>query len=97
MYEELGRYQWNAGDLNGAIDSMERALGIMPAEPSRSRARVQASLAQHLMIDGRFTESAEIASEALATAAAAEAAGEDTLRGARPRHLHAGRGRRLPR
>ena len=58
MHEELGRYLWNAGDLNGAIDSMERALGIMPSEPSCSRAHVLASLAQHLMIDGRFTESA---------------------------------------
>ena len=79
MHEELGRYQWNAGDLNGAIDSMERALGIMPSEPSRSRAHVLASLAQHLMIDGRFVESAKIAAEALVVADAASAAGEDTL------------------
>ncbi len=79
MHEELGRYLWNAGDLNGAVDSMERALGIMPSEPSRSRAHVLASLAQHLMIDGRFTESARIAAEALTAAEAAAAAGEDTL------------------
>ena len=79
MYAEMGRDQWNAGDLDGAIESMERALGIMPAQPSRSRAQVQASLAQHLMIDGRFTESARIATEALETAVQASAAGEDTL------------------
>ena len=36
MHEELGRYLWNAGDLEGAIDIMERGLGIMPPEPSRS-------------------------------------------------------------
>ena len=79
MHEELGRYQWHAGDLHGAIDTMERALGILPAEPSRSRAWVQASLAQHLMIDGRFKESMEIARQALTMAEAAAASGEDTL------------------
>jgi DNA-binding CsgD family transcriptional regulator/tetratricopeptide (TPR) repeat protein len=79
MHEELGRYQWHAGDLHGAFDTMERALGILPAEPSRSRAWVQASLAQHLMIDGRFKESMEIARQALTTADAAAASGEDTL------------------
>ena len=79
MHEELGRYQWHAGDLPGAIDNMERALGIMPPAPSRSRAWVQASLAQHLMIDGRFSESQAIALQSLATAEAASRAGEDTL------------------
>ncbi|MFO7532866.1 MAG: AAA family ATPase [Candidatus Limnocylindrales bacterium] len=79
MHEELGRYQWHAGDLHGAIDNMERALGIMPTEPSRRRAWVQASLAQHLMIDGRFKESMDIARQALVTADAAAAGGEDTL------------------
>ncbi len=79
MHEELGRFEWHAGDTIGAIDNMERALGIMPPEPSRSRARVQASLAQHLMIEGRFAESTRIAEQALATAEAAAAAGEDTL------------------
>jgi DNA-binding CsgD family transcriptional regulator len=58
---------------------MERALGVIPPEPSRSRARVLASLAQHLMIDGRFDESAAIVADALAVARTAEAAGEDTL------------------
>jgi len=52
MYAELGRYQWAAGELDGALDSMERALGIMPDTPSRIRARALAGLAQHLMIGG---------------------------------------------
>ena len=77
MHEELGRYQWNAGDLESAIASMERALGIMPTEPSRARARVLASLAQHLMIDGRFTDSMGYADEALIMAASVGARGED--------------------
>ena len=79
MYEELGRYQWNAGDLGGAIESMERALGVIPPAPSASRARVLASLAQHLMIDGRFDESIDIVNQALEMADAAAKAGEDVL------------------
>jgi DNA-binding CsgD family transcriptional regulator/tetratricopeptide (TPR) repeat protein len=78
MYAELGWYQWAGGELDGALESMERALGIMPDQPSRIRARAQASLAQHLMIAGRFAESATIAEAARATARAA-AADEDTL------------------
>ncbi|MEX1345117.1 MAG: AAA family ATPase [Candidatus Limnocylindrales bacterium] len=79
MYEELGRYQWNAGDLSGAIESMERALGVIPAAPSRSRALALASLAQHLMIDGRYDESIAIVNEALEVLDAAERAGADVL------------------
>ena len=79
MHEELGRYQWHAGDVKAAIDSMERALGIMPPEPSRSRAWVQASLAQHLMIDGRFIDSLDIARQSLVLSDGATMAGEDTL------------------
>ena len=33
MYADLGRYQWAGGELEGAIESMERALGIMPDQP----------------------------------------------------------------
>lgn len=79
MYAELGRYQWAGGELDGAVDSMERALGIMPERASRIRARAQAALAQHLMIAGRFEESATIASAALETAAEAAAQDEETL------------------
>ena len=79
MYADLGRYQWGAGELDGALDSMERALGIMPAAPSRIRARALGGLAQHLMISGRFKESAEIAEQARAIASAASAPDEDAL------------------
>lgn len=79
MYAELGHYQWSGGELDGALDSMERALGIMPDQPSRIRARAQAALAQHLMIAGRFSESAGIAEAARATAVAAAALDEDAL------------------
>lgn len=79
MYDELGRYQWAAGELDGAIDSMRRALGIMPDGPSRIRARALASLAQHLMLDGQFDESAQLARKAREAAIAAAVLHEDTL------------------
>ncbi|MGD8485492.1 MAG: LuxR C-terminal-related transcriptional regulator [Chloroflexota bacterium] len=79
MYADLGRYQWAAGELEGALDSMDRALGIMPASPSRMRARALAALAQHLMIAGRFEESAQYAEQARTTAMAASAPDEDAI------------------
>ncbi len=79
MYTELGRYQWAGGELDGALDSMERALGIMPAIPSRIRARALGGLAQHLMIAGRFAESATYAEQARTTATAASAPDENAL------------------
>ncbi len=79
MYADLGRFQWAGGELDGALASMERALGIMPGQPSRIRARAQASLAQHLMIAGRFTESATVARAAIDTATAAADQDEETL------------------
>lgn len=77
MYTDLGRYQWAGGDVDGALDSMERALGIMPAAPSRIRARALAGLAQHQMIAGHFRESATNAEQARQTATAATAADDD--------------------
>ena len=79
MYADLGRFQWAGGELDGALASMERALGIMPAQPSRIRARAQASLAQHLMIAGRFAESATVARAASETAVMAAGQDEETL------------------
>jgi len=79
MYADMGHYQWAGGELDGALESKERALGIMPEEASRIRARAQASLAQHLMIVGQFERSATIAQAARDTAEAAAAQDEDTL------------------
>src|SRR5439155_9659655 len=52
----------------GGVESMEHALTVMPNEPSRPRALALASLAQHLMIDGRFDESSHLAQEARSVA-----------------------------
>ena len=43
---------------------MEHALAILPPGPSQPRARALATLAQHLMLDGRFAESATLAEQA---------------------------------
>jgi DNA-binding CsgD family transcriptional regulator/tetratricopeptide (TPR) repeat protein len=79
MYAELGRYQWAGGELDGALDSMTRALGIMPDAPSRIRARALASLAQHLMLGGRFDESSGYARQAQSVAVAAADLDENAL------------------
>ena len=79
MIADLGRYQWHAGELDGAIESMERALGVIPDAASRIRARAMAALAQHLMIAGRFKESADYAERARATAKAADAPEERAI------------------
>ncbi len=79
MIADLGRYQWHAGELSGAIESMERALGVIPDTPSRIRARALAALAQHLMIAGRFKESSEYAELARTIAKAADAPDERSI------------------
>ncbi|MDP8905818.1 MAG: LuxR C-terminal-related transcriptional regulator [Chloroflexota bacterium] len=72
LFERLGRYQRAAGDPLAARRSLERAIALIPAEPSALRARALASLGQHLMIDGDFERSAEIAERARSAARAAQ-------------------------
>ena len=82
LHEELGRMLWASGDLAGGIAAMEHALATLPPGPSQLRARALATLAQHLMLDGRFAESATLAEQARDIA---EAVGP----GARPELAHA--------
>lgn len=74
LREELGRALRASGDLVGGIDVTERALDLVPAPDSQVRARALCSLAQYLMVDGRFAESANLAREAVHLADAARAA-----------------------
>ena len=63
----------------GALDSMERALGIMP-RCAQSHPRLGAgTLAQHLMIVGRFEEVRSSPDRHAVTAVAAAKRGEDAL------------------
>jgi DNA-binding CsgD family transcriptional regulator/tetratricopeptide (TPR) repeat protein len=71
LYERLGRYRWASGDLAPAIEAFEQAVNLVPDEPIPERARSLGALAQHLMLDGRFHESARLAERASEVARAA--------------------------
>ena len=79
LLELLGQYRRGGGDSDGAQEALERAVELAPPEAAAVRAQALASLAQHLMIDGRFADSAELAEEARTTARTAGAAGSAAL------------------
>src|SRR4051812_5788737 len=88
MNVDLGRFRWSSGDLEGGLTAMEHALSLLPPEPTVARAHALATLAQHLMIDGRFDQSVKLANEA--RAAATEAAEDEEQRhAARAEYGHA--------
>ncbi len=68
LYERLARYRWAAGELDAGLASFQTAVELAPPSPSADLARVQAALAQALMLDGRYTESAAYARRAVETA-----------------------------
>ncbi len=76
LSEELGRYRRSSGDSVGSRAAIERALELAGSAPAATKARVLASLAQDLMLDGHFEESAARAEEARKEA---RSAGEDGL------------------
>jgi DNA-binding CsgD family transcriptional regulator/tetratricopeptide (TPR) repeat protein len=64
LYERLGRYRWASGELVPAIEAFRTAVNLVPDEPTRERAHALGALAQYLMLDGRFRESAALAERA---------------------------------
>jgi DNA-binding CsgD family transcriptional regulator/tetratricopeptide (TPR) repeat protein len=70
LSERLGAYRRQSGDTLGAQAALEQALQLIPPDPTAARARALASHAQHLMLEGRFEESAVLAEEARRVAAA---------------------------
>jgi DNA-binding CsgD family transcriptional regulator/tetratricopeptide (TPR) repeat protein len=64
----LGRYRWASGDLVPAVSAFESAVELVPDEAIPERAQALGALAQHLMLDGRFQESASLAERAAAIA-----------------------------
>ncbi|HWH36637.1 MAG TPA: AAA family ATPase [Candidatus Limnocylindrales bacterium] len=72
LSERLGRYRRASGDPQAAQRALEQAavLGCSPDQGGVARARALASLAQHLMLGGQFADSARLAEEACAVAAA---------------------------
>ena len=65
LFERLGRYRRAAGDPPGALAAHQRAVDLVPREPSRERAFVLAALAQVQMLDGMFSEAERSGQEAL--------------------------------
>jgi DNA-binding CsgD family transcriptional regulator/tetratricopeptide (TPR) repeat protein len=76
MSEQLGRYRRDGGDPVGARQAFDTAVELVPPQPTGTRARALASLAQDLMLEGRFEQSAKHAREARHTA---QAVGDEAL------------------
>ncbi|HXQ95950.1 MAG TPA: LuxR C-terminal-related transcriptional regulator, partial [Candidatus Acidoferrales bacterium] len=68
LYERLGRYRWAAGEIDAALSAFAAGAQCVPPGPSLERARVLGALAQALMLEGRFEESARWARDAIAAA-----------------------------
>jgi DNA-binding CsgD family transcriptional regulator len=77
LLERLGRYYWEAGDLNAAVDATEQAVALLPdGPPSGVRARVLAALATRRMLLGEFGSALPIAQRAVGEAEQAGAVAE---------------------
>jgi class 3 adenylate cyclase/tetratricopeptide (TPR) repeat protein len=77
LLERLGRYRFDANDLDAAIDATERALALLPdGPPSALRARVLAALATGRMLLGDFGGALPVAERAVAEAQQAGAVAE---------------------
>jgi hypothetical protein len=77
LLERMGRYRFEAGDLNAAVDATGRAVALLSdGPPSALRARVLAALATWRMLLGEFSEALPIAVRAVAEAQQAGAVAE---------------------
>jgi DNA-binding CsgD family transcriptional regulator/predicted ATPase len=80
VMEALGRYRRAAGDHDGALAALRRAVELVPAEATTGRARVLAALAQFRMLEGVFSEARRCAADAVEVATAVgEEAREELL------------------
>ncbi|CAN5803937.1 LuxR family transcriptional regulator [soil metagenome] len=83
LSEQLGRHRRSSGDLVGARQAFEQAVELLARETRQTpegdavNAQVLAALAQDLMLEGRFADSAQLAEQARTVAAGA---GEIALR-----------------
>jgi len=73
--ERLGRVRRALGDHERALTEHRRAASLVSRAPAAARAPILASLAQALMLDGRFREAGQQARAALDLARAAGAEG----------------------
>ncbi|HZC32189.1 MAG TPA: LuxR C-terminal-related transcriptional regulator [Candidatus Bathyarchaeia archaeon] len=76
LHERLGRYRRAAGDRAGALAALERAVELVPDEPTLDRAQVVAALAQAHMLDGTFADAERLARDAIRIATAVGPGGD---------------------
>jgi DNA-binding CsgD family transcriptional regulator len=77
LLERLGRYRWEAGDLQGAADATGQAIALLAEDPpSTLQARLLAAHATIRMLLGDFDAAAPLAERAVAAAAQAGALAE---------------------
>jgi DNA-binding CsgD family transcriptional regulator/tetratricopeptide (TPR) repeat protein len=79
IHERLGRYRRAAGDTDGAVAALERAVTLIPADSTVERAMVLAALAQVKMLDGTFSEAEKLARTAIGIATECGADGTSQL------------------
>jgi DNA-binding CsgD family transcriptional regulator/tetratricopeptide (TPR) repeat protein len=68
VLERKARYLWAAANTGPAMATLERAVAMIPREPSPQRARVLAAHGQMLLLAGRVTEAAQRCEEGIAVA-----------------------------
>ena len=77
LLERLGRYRFDARDLDAAVDATERALALLSdGPPAALRARILAALATGRMLLGDFGGALPVAERAVAEAQQAGAVAE---------------------
>jgi DNA-binding CsgD family transcriptional regulator len=77
LLERLGRYQWEAGDTRTAVETTERAVAVLDAEPpSVLQARALAALATRRVFVGDYDKALPTAERAIDAARIAGAAAE---------------------
>jgi len=77
LLERLGRYRFDARDLDAAVDATKRAVALLPdGPPSALRARVLAALATGRMLLGDFGGALPVAERAVTEAQQAGAVAE---------------------
>jgi DNA-binding CsgD family transcriptional regulator/tetratricopeptide (TPR) repeat protein len=77
MYDQLAHIRRAAGDSAGARAASQRAVSLVPRDPSPERATVVASLAQLYMVDGIFSDGQRLAREAIKVARACDPVARD--------------------
>jgi ATP/maltotriose-dependent transcriptional regulator MalT len=71
LRERLSQSLWSQHRQEEAVEELRRALSLLPEdEPSRERAKLLSELAKKRMLQARFSESEEIAEQAIAVAQA---------------------------